>query len=109
MPRPEVIEKHVGVAAAPAAAPTEDEKVEDEEVEVSPKETAETGKRPPMLKRRPMQKRASMLKRPPMVKRRPIVKRVRPNRDPDDRGVRAPLVWVERGGAVGGSRFFFVD
>jgi len=42
VPRPEVIEKHLAAGAAAVAAPTEDEKVEDEEVEVSPKESAET-------------------------------------------------------------------
>ena len=38
-----------------------------------------------------------------------MLKRVRPNRDPDDRSVHAPVVGAERGGAVGGSRLFFVD
>ena len=43
VPRPEVIEKHLGAGAAAVAAPTKDEKVEDEEVGVSPKDPAETG------------------------------------------------------------------
>ena len=42
-----------------------------------------------------------------MLKWRPMVKRVRPNRDPNDRSVRAPLVGAERGGAVWGLPPFF--
>ena len=42
VPRPEVIEKHLGDAAAAPVVPAEDEKVEREEVEASPEEAAET-------------------------------------------------------------------
>ena len=42
-----------------------------------------------------------------MLKWRPMVKRVRPNRDPDDRSVRALLVGAEKGGAVWGLPPFF--
>ena len=44
-----------------------------------------------------------------MLRWQPMLKRVGPNRDPDDRSVHTPAVGVERGGAVGGSRLFFVD
>ncbi len=40
VPRPELLEKHIGAAAAGAAASAEDESVEDEEAEVSPDELA---------------------------------------------------------------------
>ena len=42
VPRPEVIERHLGAAAAAPVGPAEDEKVEPEDVEASPKELAET-------------------------------------------------------------------
>ena len=42
VPRPDVIEQHLGAAAAAPVVPAEDEKVEPEEVEASPREAAET-------------------------------------------------------------------